>query len=93
MLLFCNFSAKGDPLWVRTFKVGDGCLLLQLRKTFRGRFIFFSRFASSGKSGVVGKKGRGEESHPLVRGGVLQAKYGSLQLLPFKWFIDKGFKF
>jgi len=26
------YSAKGDPLWVRTFKMGNGCFLLQLRK-------------------------------------------------------------
>ena len=48
---FC--FAKGDPLRVRTFTMGNGCLLLQLRKSTRGRFIVFSRFAHSRKSRTI----------------------------------------
>jgi len=48
---FC--SSKGDPLWVRTFKGANWCLLLQLRKNARGRFIVFSVFWGSGRSRTV----------------------------------------
>lgn len=34
---FC--SSKGEPLWARTFRGSNYCLLLQLRKNKRGRFI------------------------------------------------------
>ena len=51
MVRFC--LSKGDPLWVRTFKVASRCLLLQLRKNARGRFIVFSVFGGSGRSRTV----------------------------------------
>lgn len=36
---FC--SSKGEPSWVRTYKGANRCLLLQLRKNSKGRFIIF----------------------------------------------------
>ena len=45
------YSSKGDPLWVRTFKGANQCLLLQLRKSGRGRFIvFFFFFGGSSRA-------------------------------------------
>jgi len=41
MVRFC--SSKGEPLWVRTFKGRNHCLLLQLRRNKKGRHIVFSR--------------------------------------------------
>ena len=51
LVRFC--SAKGDPLWERTIKVGSDCWLSQLRKNTRGRFIVFCRRAHSGKSRTI----------------------------------------
>jgi len=50
MVRFC--SSKGEPLWVRTFKGTNRCLLL-LRKNVRGRFIVFSLVGSFGRSGTI----------------------------------------
>jgi len=51
MVCFC--SSKDEPLWVRTFKGANQCLLLQLRKNVRGRFIVFSLFGSYGRSRTI----------------------------------------
>ena len=51
MVRFC--SSKGDPPWVRTFKGANQCLLLQLRKNVRGRFIVFSLIGGSGHSRTI----------------------------------------
>jgi len=40
MVRFC-FS-KGEPIWVRTLKGANRCLLMQLRQNAKGRFIVFS---------------------------------------------------
>ena len=40
MVRFC-FS-KGEPLWLKTFRWGQRCLLLQMRKNSKGRFIVLS---------------------------------------------------
>jgi len=48
MVRFC-FS-KGEPLWERTFRWGNRCLLLQLRKNGNGRFIVFSLLGNGGHS-------------------------------------------
>jgi len=46
MVHFC--LSKGCPLWVRAFKGATRCLLPQLRKKAKGRFIVFSVFRGSG---------------------------------------------
>jgi len=51
MVRLCSF--KGDPLWVRTFRGANRCLLLQLRKNARGRFLVFSVLGGSGRSRTV----------------------------------------
>ena len=51
MVRFC-FS-KGEPLWERTFRWGNRCLLLQLRKNGNGRFIVFSLLGDGGQSRTV----------------------------------------
>jgi len=51
MVRFC-FS-KGEPLWVRTFRWGNRCLLLQLRKNGNDRFIVFSLLGDGGQSRTV----------------------------------------
>ena len=45
------YSSKGEPLWVRTFKGANRCLL-QLRKNVGGRFIVFSLIGGFGQSGL-----------------------------------------
>ena len=44
---FC--SPKGDPLWVRTFPDSENCLLLQVRKNFKGCFIVLMQYQSSSR--------------------------------------------
>ena len=51
MVRFC-FS-KGELLWVRTFRWGNRCLLLQLRKNSNGKFILFSLFGNGGSLGLL----------------------------------------
>jgi len=51
MVHFC-FS-EGEPLWVRTFRWGNRCLLLQLRKNGNVRFIVFSLLGDGGQSRTV----------------------------------------
>jgi len=48
MVQFC-FS-KGEPIWVRTLKGANRCLLLKLRQNARGRFIVFSLIGGIGRS-------------------------------------------
>jgi len=48
---FCY--SKGEPIWVRTFRGANRCLLLQLRQNARGRFIVFSLFGSIGRSRTI----------------------------------------
>ena len=51
MVRFC-FS-KGESLWVRTFRWGNRCVLLQLRRNGNGRFIVFSLLGDGGQSRTV----------------------------------------
>ena len=51
MVRFC--SSKGEPLWVRTFRGSNHCLLLQLRKNKKGRFIVLSQLCYSGKPRTI----------------------------------------
>jgi len=51
MVRFCY--SKGEPLWVRTLRGRNHCLLLQLRKNKNGRFIVLSEFSYSGRSRTV----------------------------------------
>jgi len=51
MVRFC--SSKGEPLWVRTFKGANRCLLLQLRQNSRGRFIVFSLLGNFGRARTI----------------------------------------
>ena len=51
MVRFC-FS-KGEPLWLKTFRWGQRCLLLQLRKNNKGRFIVLSLLGNGGKVRTV----------------------------------------
>ena len=37
-----RFCFSGEPLWLKTFRWGQRCLLLQLRKNSKGRFIVLS---------------------------------------------------
>jgi len=46
-------SSKGEPLRMGTFKGANRCLLLQLRKNVRGRFIVFSLFGGYGRSKAI----------------------------------------
>ena len=48
---FCY--SKGEPIWVKTFRGANRCLLLQLRQNARGRFIVFSLIGSIGRSGTI----------------------------------------
>ena len=47
------YFSKGEPLWVRNFRWGNRCLLLQLRKNGNGRFIVFSLLGNGGHSRTV----------------------------------------
>ena len=51
MVRFC-FS-KGEPLWLKTFRCGQRCLLLQLRKNSKGRFIVLSLLDNGGQARIV----------------------------------------
>jgi len=47
------YFSKVEPLWLRTFRWGNRCLLLQLRKNGNGRFIVFSLLGNGGPSRTV----------------------------------------
>ena len=47
MVRFC-FS-KGEPLWFKSLRWGQRCLLLQLRKNTKGRFIVLSLLGNGGQ--------------------------------------------
>ena len=51
MARFC--SSKGEPLWVRTFRGRNHCLLLQLTRNKKGRYIVFSQLSYSGKPRTI----------------------------------------
>jgi len=51
MVRFC--PSKGEPLWVRTFRDSNHCLLLQLRKNKRGRYIVLSQLSYSGSQELL----------------------------------------
>ena len=51
MFRFCY--SKGEPLWARTFRGRNHCLLLHLRKNKNGRFIVFSELSYSGRPRTI----------------------------------------
>ena len=51
MIRFCY--SKEEPLWVRTFRGRNHCLLLQLRKNKNERFIVFSQLSYSSRPRTV----------------------------------------
>ena len=47
------YFSKGEPLWLKTFRWGWRCLLLQLRRNNKGRFIVLSLLGNDGKVRTV----------------------------------------
>jgi len=67
MVRFC-FS-KGEPLWLKTFRWGQRCLLLQLRKNSKGRFIALSLLGNGGlaKTMIFPEGAKAEGSFGVIK--------------------------
>jgi len=48
--MVCFYFSKGEPLRLKTFRWGQRCRLLQLRKNSKGRFIVLSLLGNGGQA-------------------------------------------